>query len=208
MFTGLIRSTGSVLERAGHDLKVRPADAGFLANAARGDSMAVNGVCLTLTTLAEGSFTVFMSDETLKLTNLPLLRPGAAVNLEKPLSLQDLLHGHLVQGHVDGLGIVEDLYRRGENWTLKVRHDPGMDRHMVLKGSIAVNGVSLTISGRTGSMFEVAVIPETVANTNLGGLRPGDKVNLETDLIAKYVDKLASPSAEGPPGRARDRGRP
>ena len=192
MFTGLIRMTGKVSERTGQNLGVQTADPAFLSDMKTGDSMAVNGVCLTLTAVSGGSFSVFLSSETLGLTNLPLLRTGDRVNLEKPMSLNDYVHGHLVQGHVDGIGIVEDFFRRGEDWTLKIRHDPGLGRYMAHKGAVAVNGVSLTISRKSGTMFEVAVIPETVRNTNLAGLRPGEKVNLETDLLAKYVENLLS----------------
>jgi len=190
MFTGLIRATGDVIERTGQNLEIGVNDAGFLAKAGVGDSMAVNGVCLTLTEKSSSRFSVFLSDETLKTTNLSLLRPGAKVNLESPLTLDGLLHGHLVQGHVDGTGIVEEFFRRGGSWVLKIRYSPEIDRYIVHKGSICVNGVSLTVAAKAGSLFEVAVIPETVEKTNFSGLKSGDKVNLEIDMIAKYVESL------------------
>jgi riboflavin synthase len=193
MFTGLVRSRGETIERTGPLLRIRFApDDTEMAGLKRGDSVAVNGVCLTVTTIMSdtGLFEAFLSDETLKRTTLGLLRTGSLLNLERALRPTDRFDGHIVQGHVDEIGLIEDLYRTGPAWTLAVRHTPESDRYIVTKGSVCVDGISLTVSKKMKNIFHVAVIPETWERTNLKTARRGDKVNIETDIIGRYVESL------------------
>ena len=181
MFTGLIEELGSLWARDGSRFTFE-ADL-VTAGAKVGDSIAVNGCCLTVVAFGPGTWAADVVAETLARTNLGGLRPGDPVNLERPLRLTDRLGGHVVQGHVDGLGeVVEaapDLVVRTAD-----------TRYVVGKGSVAVDGVSLTVVGVTDDTFRVAVIPHTAEVTTLGQLRPGDTVNLEFDILAKYVERL------------------
>ena len=181
MFTGLIEELGSLAGRAGPRFT-------FLAeivttDAKVGDSIAVNGCCLTVVELAPGSWSADVVDETLARTGLGLLRPGDPVNFERPVRLNDRLGGHVVQGHVDGLGEVESP-------APDLRVSTPDTRYLVEKGSVAVDGVSLTVVEVSDVRFRVAVIPHTSTVTTLGRLRPGDHVNLEFDILAKYVERL------------------
>ncbi len=189
MFTGLIRSLGTVGSFTSGNLVIN-VDRGFLTGMKTGDSVAVNGTCLSITSMTESSFTVFVSEETKKLTTVSILGQGSTVNLETPMRLGDMLHGHLVQGHVDGIGMVEEFHRSGQGWILKVKYPKELDAYIVHKGSIAVNGISLTVAKKYSLVFEVAIIPETVDRTSLKTIRKNDKVNLETDMVAKYVESL------------------
>ena len=187
MFTGLVRSLGDVKEvgrkagaRSGH----RRADG---ADLALGESVAVNGACLTVVDRDDRTFRFQAGPETLRRTNLGELRPGDRVNLERSLRLADRLGGHLVQGHVDGLGSIAGRERQGEWETIWFACPPALARHMVPKGSIAVDGISLTLVEVKADRFSVALIPHTLAVTTLGFKTVGASVNLETDLIAKYV---------------------
>ncbi len=189
MFTGLVRDLGTIAGLNSGVLKINITSE-FLADVRTGDSISVNGVCLSVTAMEKKSFNVFISEETRKLTTMAMMAVGETVNLEKPMRLGDMLHGHLVQGHVDGLGIVEDLYRKEQSWILKVKYPKELDPYIVYKGSIAVNGISLTVAKKYSLIFEVAVIPETIERTSLKFLGKNSKVNLETDLIAKYVENL------------------
>lgn len=153
-------------------------------DASRGDSMAVNGCCLTVVEKGEGWFAVDAVDETLSRTNLGALEPGDSVNLERPVRLVDRLGGHLVQGHVDGVGTVVTAAP-----DLRVRAPAAVMRYVVEKGSIAVDGVSLTVAEIDATSFSVAVIPATLERTNLGAVEIGVTVNLEVDVLAKYVEK-------------------
>ncbi|MDQ3897786.1 MAG: riboflavin synthase [Actinomycetota bacterium] len=181
MFTGLIEELGSLASRDGSRLTF--AAAAVVAGAHRGDSIAANGCCLTVVELGPGSWSADVVDETLSRTNLGRLQPGDPVNLERPVRVGDRLGGHVVQGHVDGLGEVvspaPDLVVRTPD-----------TRYVVEKGSVAVDGVSLTVVEVTDDSFRVAVIPHTAAVTTLGHVRPGDRVNLEFDILAKYVERL------------------
>jgi riboflavin synthase len=181
MFTGLIEELGALRVRRGprftFDAEVVTADAKV------GDSIAVNGCCLTVVELGPGTWSADVVDETLARTTLGHLQPGDAVNLERPLRLSDRLGGHVVQGHVDGIGEVVAAAPE-----LVVR--TGRTRYIVEKGSIAVDGVSLTVVDVGDDRFSVAVIPHTAAVTTLGRRQPGDQVNLEFDLFAKYVERL------------------
>ena len=181
MFTGLIEELGSLAGRAGSRFTFA---ATVVTDAAGiGDSISVNGCCLTVVELAPGSWSADVVDETLARTSLGRLRPGDPVNLERPVRLADRLGGHVVQGHVDGLGEVvspaPDLIVATPD-----------TRYLVEKGSVAVDGVSLTVVEVTDDRFRVAVIPHTAAVTTLGRLGPADRVNLEFDILAKYVERL------------------
>jgi len=193
MFTGIVEELGTVeaLETrpAGARLKVRCA--AVLADLGAGASIAVNGVCLTAVDLAPDSFSADVAPETLRLSNLGDLRGGSRVNLERPLSPTGRLSGHIVQGHVDGTGefvSLEDL--GGENWWLRIRVPADLDPFLVYKGSIAIDGISLTIAALEGDALSVTIIPHTYRNTTLGTYRPGARVNLECDILAKHVEKL------------------
>jgi riboflavin synthase len=192
VFTGIVEELGVVRSR--EDL----ADAARLivhgplvtSDARHGDSIAVNGVCLTVVTVADGSFTADVMKETLDRSSLGSLQPGSPVNLERAVRLQDRLGGHLVQGHVDGVGELVSK-QASEHWTVvRITLPPGLDRYIVEKGSITVDGVSLTVTAVHPAWFEVSLIPTTLQLTTLGPKAPGDPVNLEVDITAKYVEKL------------------
>jgi riboflavin synthase len=162
-----------------------------------GDSVAVNGVCLTATAVADGEFRAEVMHETLRRSSLAEAQAGSDVNLELSLRAADRLGGHIVQGHVDGLGSVRDVREDGFARVVTIEADAALLRYVVEKGSIAVDGVSLTVAGLDGSSFDVSLIPETLERTNLGTAQPGAAVNLEVDILAKYVEKLISPRATG-----------
>jgi riboflavin synthase len=188
MFTGIIEELGTV-EAAAPKLRVRCST--VMRDMTEGASIAVNGVCLTAVGLRPDGFSADVAPETLRLTNLGALRPGSRVNLERPLSPTGRLSGHIVQGHVDGTGEFQSLEALGEdNWWLKIRVPDELDPFLVYKGSIAIDGISLTIAALEGSLLSVTIIPHTYKNTTLGGYRPGAKVNLECDVLAKHVEKL------------------
>ncbi len=188
MFSGIIERVGEVTAvaaaRGGARLTVRSA----LRRLAIGESIAVSGACMTVTTTRGGSFTVDVSAESLRRTTLGALRPGTRVNLERSLRLADRLSGHLVFGHVDGVGRVRAITREGDGRLFRFDLPQSLARFLVEKGSIAVDGVSLTVFACTSRSFTVAVIPHTLAATTLGDRRPGDAVNLESDMLARYVD--------------------
>jgi riboflavin synthase len=191
MFTGLVESLGEVKDvRADGDGRHLVVAAPLAAALAIGESVAVNGACLTVVTRAGETFHVQAGPETLRRTNLGDLRPGDRVNLERSLRLSDRLGGHLVQGHVDGVGAVAARERQGDWETIWFSCPPPLARQMVPKGSIAVDGVSLTVVEVDDERFTVSLIPETLGRTTLGSRRPGDRVNLEVDVLAKYVERL------------------
>jgi riboflavin synthase len=193
VFTGLVADLGTVdaLEATdeGVRLRVRSALAGELRE---GDSVAVNGVCLTATEVADGRFAADVMHETLRRSSLAEVAGGTRVNLELPLRAQDRLGGHVVQGHVDGVGAVRDATDDGFARVVTIEAPPELLRYVVEKGSIAVDGVSLTVAGVTADTFSVSLIPETLERTNLGAAAPGTPVNLEVDVLAKYVEKLVT----------------
>jgi riboflavin synthase len=195
VFTGLIEDLGSVtaLERSdeGARLRIGTRLAGELE---QGDSVAVNGVCLTAIDIRDGGFAAEAMVETLRRSALGALEPGALVNLELALRADGRLGGHVVQGHVDGTGVVSELREEGIARVLRVDTDPDVARYLVEKGSVAVNGVSLTVSALHEDGFEVALIPETLRRTNLGSMTVGDRVNLEVDILAKHVERLMEAS--------------
>lgn len=193
MFTGLIEDVGTVerLEAGagGARLRVRTRLAAELAD---GDSVAVNGVCLTAAAVAGGGFEADVMNQTLELTSLGPLRPGDRVNLELALRPADRLGGHIVQGHVDAAGVLAAVSEDGFARRLRVACPPELLRHLAERGSVAVDGVSLTVAAVHGDGFEVSLTPETLARTTLGEAAAGHRVNLETDILAKYVERLAS----------------
>jgi riboflavin synthase len=200
VFTGLVAATGTVKEADRSDEGTRLAiDAGALgAELAEGDSVAVNGVCLTATRVADGSFSADVMAETLDRSSLGPLEAGHRVNLELPLRASDRLGGHVVQGHVDGVGEVRSVTEDGFARLVEVAAAPDLLRYVVEKGSIAVDGVSLTVAAVSADAFTVSLIPETLERTTLGEAAPGRPVNLEVDVLAKYVEKLVSRTVEVP----------
>jgi riboflavin synthase len=196
VFTGIVEAVGRVRRIVAATKGFRVTlDAGDLdlTDVAIGDSIAVNGCCLTVVDVSGGTVAMDVSQETLDCT--VGWHEGAAVNLEKALRLGDRLGGHLVTGHVDGVGAVTELVPEGESRRLTVEAPPGLERFIARKGSITINGVSLTVNAVAGSTFGVNLIPHTLAATNLKDLAPGSRVNLEVDLVARYVERLLSSSA-------------
>ncbi len=192
MFTGIIEELGSVraLEQRGEGVRVRVAARVVTAGTGEGDSIAVNGVCLTALEVRADSFAADGSRETLQRSTLGGLRVGSPVNLERAVTPTTRLGGHIVQGHVDGRGRFLSAEEHGGSWTVRVAYPPELARYLVFKGSLAVEGISLTIAGLTEEYFEIAIIPKTWSVTNLSYLRAGDAVNLEADIIAKYVERI------------------
>ncbi len=190
MFTGIIEEVGTI-ERTGARIAVRCEK--VLEGLRRGDSVAVNGVCLTAVAISAAAFEADVSPETLRRSNLGDLRPGALVNLERPLSPSGRLGGHIVQGHIDATGELVALDALGdENWWLSVRFPPEIARYVVFKGSVAIDGISLTVARVDDDVLSATVLPHTYASTNLRTRRPGDRVNLEADVLAKYVERMLS----------------
>jgi riboflavin synthase len=191
VFTGLVQDLGRVVEAAPHDGGARlRIEAACAAELAEGDSVLVNGVCLTATAPDGERFGADLSAETLARSSLGGLGAGDAVNLELPLRPADRLGGHIVQGHVDGLGIVAEAREAGLSRELRIEAPAALLRYVVEKGSVAVDGVSLTVTRVDDRAFEVSLIPETLERTNLTDASAGRRVNLEVDVIAKYVEKL------------------
>jgi riboflavin synthase len=191
MFTGLVECLGKVREVSpdGAGTRLRIEEAAIARDLPLGASVAVNGVCLTVVAVEEPIFAFQAGPETLRLTNLGELRPGMQVNLERPLKLGDRLDGHIVQGHVDGIGRIERRERQADWETVWFTCASERTRQMIRKGSIAIDGVSLTLVDVGDGRFSVALIPHTLAVTTLGFKQPGDSVNLEIDMFAKYVFK-------------------
>jgi riboflavin synthase len=192
MFTGIVEHVGRIdaLEKNATGGRLR-IDAGPLAaSLAIAGSVAVNGCCLTVVELAGTTFAADLSSETLRRTGFGEMKAGASVNLERPLTAGKELGGHFMQGHVDGIGRVTRLAPEGPNWWLGARVPAELERYVAMKGSIAIDGISLTVASLDAGVVEVAVIPFTYANTNLQALVTGDAVNIETDILAKYVERL------------------
>jgi riboflavin synthase len=192
MFTGIVERAGRVMqvrEVAGSARLV--VDAGFPAAEVRvGDSVAVNGCCLTAVEVAGAAVSFDVVQETLRRTSLGALQPGQRVNLERPLRADGRLDGHIVQGHLDGTANLVSCTAEGDSYRLRFQTVPELLRYVVEKGSIAVDGISLTVAGLGPDWFEVAIIPHTWRVTNLSDRQPGDRVNLEVDVLAKYVERL------------------
>jgi riboflavin synthase len=189
LFTGLVSDLGTVTAVDASDGGVR-LTVDTALQLGEGDSIAVNGVCLTATSLPDGAFTADVMHETLRRSSLGTLETGSKVNLELPLRADDRLGGHFVQGHVDGLGTVRDVREEGFAHVLSIGAPPEILRYVIEKGSIAVDGVSLTVSGLGEDWFQVSLIPETLERTILGETTTGTPVNLEVDVLAKYIERL------------------
>jgi riboflavin synthase alpha subunit len=190
MFTGIVRERGRVVGRNGSDLLVEAPETA--AGTHTGDSIALDGVCLTATDVSDGRIAFHAVAETLRRSTLATLEPGAEVNVEPALRAGEPLGGHYVQGHVDGVGRVTDIRPEGDGARLRIHPPHELLRYCVPKGSIAVQGVSLTIAALDDQGVEIALVPHTLAATTLSGLRPGAEVNLEVDVLAKYVERLVA----------------
>jgi len=195
MFTGIVESIGSVkkITRQGDDAVLEIDTSMNLDDVNIGDSIAVSGACLTVTRKAAGTFAADVSAETLTRTSLKILKTGDPVNLEKAMRLNSFLGGHLVLGHVDGLGKIVEKTTSSSSIHVGVETDTDICRLIVEKGSVAVDGVSLTVNRCEKNRFYVNMIPQTAAVTTLGARKVGDRVNIETDIIGKYVEKLLNP---------------
>lgn len=204
MFTGLIQETGEITsveklptQRGDTVTRITVAAPRLSPELAVGDSIAVSGVCLTAVDLHNRQFSADLAQETLQRTSLGQLRKGSLVNLELPAQAQDRLGGHIVQGHVDGAGSLLGLEKiqGGEDWRLKVTIPDGLARYVVPQGSITIEGISLTVAKIQGGQVEIAVIPHTYQATNLHALHPGDPLNIEVDVLAKYAEKMSQAAA-------------
>jgi riboflavin synthase len=203
MFTGIVRELGRVasLEGGGEGVRLQVEAPRTAAGVAAGDSVSINGCCLTAESVRGGTIAFHVVPETLRRTALGALRRGAAVNVEPALRAGEPLGGHLVQGHVDGIGRVQSIEAEGEGLRVIVEAPAEILRYCVEKGSIAVDGVSLTVAEVHGDSFGVALVPHTLAETTLAGLVPGADLNLEVDVVAKYVERLLPrPAGDGAAG--------
>jgi len=192
MFTGIIEELGHVreVETRGEDARIVIEARTVTEDSHDGDSIAVNGVCLTALAVKSDSFAADVSKETLFRSTLGQLKKGSPVNLERAVTPATRLGGHIVQGHVDARGKFLGAEDHGESWTFRIAYPKEIARYLVFKGSVAVEGISLTIANLTDDYFEIAVIPKTWQVTNFSHLKPGDAVNLEADVIAKYVERI------------------
>lgn len=194
MFTGIIEELGRVreIEKRGEDARIVIAARTVTSGSSDGDSISVNGVCLTALDVRPDSFAADVSKETLLRSTLGKLNAGSAVNLERAVTPATRLGGHIVQGHVDARGKFLGSESHGESWTFRIAYPQEIAQYLVFKGSVAVEGISLTIANLADDYFEIAVIPKTWEVTNFSQLEPGDEVNLEVDVIAKYVERILS----------------
>jgi len=192
MFTGIIEELGTIQSLAPHagGAKIVVSASIVTSDSRDGDSISVNGVCLTALDIRPNSFAADLSQETLDRSTLGRLKPGSRVNLERAVTPSTRLGGHFVQGHVDGRGQFISAEENGDFWTVRIGFQSEMSRYLVYKGSVAVEGISLTIAALADEYFDIAIIPKTWELTNLSTLSPGDPVNLEADVIAKYVERM------------------
>ena len=199
MFTGIIQSKGSIKEifssSDGARLKINT-NALDLSDTNVGDSIAVDGVCLTVTELTESSFTADVSNETLTCTTFSALKQGKNVNLERSLRVNQVIDGHLVSGHVDGIGAVNSIEKDGDSVRIKIEVQGDIIKYIAKKGSICINGVSLTVNSVENNFFDVNIVPHTLSATTLGDLSLQSNVNIEIDQIARYVERLLSQNEE------------
>jgi riboflavin synthase len=196
MFTGIVEEVGRVtrIEQRGENRRVTVSAENALKELKTGDSVAVSGVCLTVLNIKPGSFCADLAPETWERTSFSRIHEGALVNLELPMKADGRFGGHIVQGHVDGVGklVALECIAESENWWLRIELPDSVEKYTVYKGSISIEGISLTVAKLEGRICTIAIIPHTVEMTNLHSLKPGDPLNLEADLIAKYVEKMIS----------------
>ncbi len=192
MFTGIIEETGKILSITSNKIIIECNN--VLENSKLGDSIAVNGVCLTVTDVAKSSFTADISPETLKVTSLRNLEAGCLVNLERAMRADGRFGGHIVSGHIDGLGQIREIKQNGNFYELKIELSSEQEKYTVKKGSITIDGISLTIANIEQNLITLAIIPHTFENTNLKEHKNGDFVNIEVDITAKYIEKFLSTS--------------
>ncbi len=192
MFTGIIEEIGHIVSVTirGKSMDLTVEATTIIDDITIGDSISIGGVCQTVTEIGDSTFTFQAVEETIKRSTFRKLKKGSAVNLERALRLEDRLGGHLVQGHVDGTGRITSKKEYADNVLLSVTPEAGLDRYIVEKGSIAIDGISLTVTYTKSGEFGVSIIPHTYKSTTLANIRTGDLVNLETDIIAKYIEKL------------------
>jgi len=194
MFTGIIEEVGQVaaIKEKGKERRLTVSTSKLVSQLKTGDSISVSGVCLTAVDITSQSFSADLAQETWQRTSFSRLKPGALVNLELPMRAGGRFDGHIVQGHVDGTGTVQSLtpIPKGNDYQLSIRGPSELTRYVVSKGSLSVEGISLTVGAIEGTIVEFAIIPHTAEQTNLTSLKAGDPVNLEIDVIAKYIEKL------------------
>ena len=199
MFTGIVEEVGRVthIEQRGENRRITVSASEVPKELKPGDSVAVSGVCLTALNIKPESFCADLAPETWARTSFSRINNGALVNLELPMKADGRFGGHIVQGHVDGVGklVALDRIAASENWWLRIELPPEVEKYIVYKGSISIEGISLTVAQLEGRICTVAIIPHTVEMTNLNSLKPGDPINLEADLIAKYVEKMMGKQA-------------
>lgn len=197
MFTGIVEETGCVerLDISGHSGRIRIKAKKVLEGTNIGDSIAVNGICLTVVTMDDYGFSADVMTETVRRSSLSLCKPGTLVNLERAMALGDRFGGHIVSGHIDGTGIISDMKRDENAVRVRIKASQDILKLIVEKGSIAIDGISLTVVGLDDTSFEVSLIPHTGEETTLLKKKPGEFVNLENDVIGKYVERLMSGSA-------------
>jgi riboflavin synthase len=197
MFTGIIEEVGEGIEvdNAQDFRTIRVRARKVMEDLSVGSSIALNGVCLTVRSLTPNSFSADLSRETLDRTTLKSIAIGSSLNLERPMRADSRFGGHIVQGHVDGVGTILSFNRNGDSWDLEVQFPQPAAGYIVEKGSIAVDGISLTVAALRNNLFSIAIIPHTLENTNLRTAKAGDAVNLEYDVVAKYVESLVKPYA-------------
>ena len=194
MFTGIIEELGKVqgVSKNTNQGKITVECGTVLEGTKLGDSIAVNGVCLTVVEITSNGFVADVSPETFKVTSLGDLQTGSFVNLERAMKADGRFGGHMVSGHVDGLGKIIEIQKHGEFYDLKIEHEPEQLKYAIKKGSISIDGISLTIANVEGDAIRIAVIPHTFENTNLKALKRNDFVNIEVDVVAKYIEKFLS----------------
>lgn len=198
MFTGIIEETGSIasIDRKGDFAVIKIRCKKVLEESNIGDSIAVNGTCLTVTSMSSDTFSADISYETLKKSTFSTATGGTPVNLERALTLSTRLGGHMVSGHVDSVGTIEKLDKKSNAYIMTVRYPQALDKYIAEKGSICIDGISLTVAKVSGLSFDVAVIPHTYENTALSGKKQGSTVNLEADMLARYLEKLMAVSEQ------------
>jgi len=207
MFTGIIEAVGNIeaiTDKNGDKLFKIKATGWDFSDVQLGDSIAVNGVCLTVIELVESGFTADVSGETLAVTILKDAKVGSRVNLEKALRLSDRLGGHLVSGHVDGIGEVIERYQEARSWRFQIRPPKSLLKYIAAKGSITINGISLTVNKVENGQFDVNIVPHTLQCTTMNDLVSGSRINLEIDLLARYLEQLVNSSEDESSGVSKD----